>query len=124
MPKSERLFRHASERGNERSPDDLWIREVLSRTLTRCQMSRQQVAEAMSRLLERSITVHILNDCTSLKKPHRFPAAWVPAFCEATGDDALQKALLSPRQRALLEAGESAHTVYRELSQIPAPKGR
>jgi hypothetical protein len=36
----------------------------------------------------------------------RFPAAWVVAFCEVTGDDSLQRFLLGPRLSRLIEIGE------------------
>lgn len=40
------------------------------------------------------------------KRNVRFPAAWVPAFCNATGNDDLQRFLLNPQLIAALELGE------------------
>jgi hypothetical protein len=40
------------------------------------------------------------------KFPVRFPAAWVKAFCAATGDDRLQRYLLGDHLETLLDLGE------------------
>ncbi len=49
----------------------------------------------------------MLNDFTSeCKKAVRFPAAWVEAFCSIVEDDRLQRLLLSPRLRMLIELAE------------------
>jgi hypothetical protein len=49
----------------------------------------------------------MLNDWTSeAKKPARFPASFVQAFCETTGDDRLARHVVSPRLRCLIELGE------------------
>jgi hypothetical protein len=40
------------------------------------------------------------------KRAARFPALFLLSFCEITGDDRLQREILSPRLRELLQLGE------------------
>lgn len=54
------------------------------------QKSRERIADEMSHLVGTEITVVMLNAYTATsKRLHRFPAAWIPAFCTATGDSRL-----------------------------------
>jgi hypothetical protein len=69
--------------------------------------NRQQVAAQLTTQSGRYITVAMLNDWCALTKPRaRFPADLVALFCEVTGDDRLQRKILSPRLLAFLELGE------------------
>ena len=47
--------------------------------------SREAVADEMSNLTGMDITVNMLNSWFSDAHPHRLPAEFLPAFCEATG---------------------------------------
>lgn len=86
---------------------DATVRELLAKVIRRCAKSREQIADEMSNLVGRQITVAMLNGYTApSKEPARFPAAFVCAFCEATGDDRLQRLVLGPRLSKLLEFGE------------------
>jgi hypothetical protein len=72
-----------------------------------CPKKRQQIAAELSRKIGRDITASMLNDYTATTKTAaRFPAAYVRAFCEVTGNDSLQRSLLGPRLLALIEIGE------------------
>jgi hypothetical protein len=87
---------------------DIELRECLAAAIKRSGTSRDQIADRMTSALGRTVTRSQLNDFTAQEKSSaRFPAAFIPAFCVATGDDSLQLLMLSPRLRALLELGEN-----------------
>ena len=76
---------------------DRRFREALSEALKRCPLSRWQVAARMSELTGCDITKAQLDSWTSESKEfHRFPAIYLPAFCEATGDTTPLKLLANP----------------------------
>ena len=65
---------------------DTTFREVISEALKRCPRSRWEVAGRMSELTGQEITKSMLDSWTAeSKEGHRFPAIFLPAFCEATG---------------------------------------
>lgn len=87
---------------------DQELRRLLTRILRSCKKSRQEICDAMAARLRKKITPYMLNDWTSkAKKPAKFPAYLVAAFCEVTLNDELQRHLLSNRLRRLLRLGES-----------------
>jgi hypothetical protein len=62
------------------------FREAISEALKRCPLSRYQVAARMSELTGTDITKTMLDSWTAdSKEQHRFPAIFLPAFCEAVG---------------------------------------
>jgi hypothetical protein len=65
---------------------DQRLREELSQGLKRSSLSRYQVAARMSELMGVEVSKAQLDSWTAeSKENHRFPAAYLPAFCEATG---------------------------------------
>ncbi|PKN35618.1 MAG: hypothetical protein CVU61_02010 [Deltaproteobacteria bacterium HGW-Deltaproteobacteria-19] len=65
---------------------DRQFREVVSEALRKCPLSRYQVVARMSELVGQDITKTMLDSWTAeSKEGHRFPAVFLPAFCEATG---------------------------------------
>lgn len=65
---------------------DRQFRDAISEALKRCPLSRYQVVARMSELTETDITKTMLDSWTAeSKEGHRFPAIFLPAFCEATG---------------------------------------
>jgi hypothetical protein len=98
--------------GNERQlHDDTALRTLLTTVLrdycNAHQKSREQVCDALKASLGQGITVFMLNDWTSeSKKPARFPASFIEAFCEVTGDSRLQRYVMGPRLRRLVEFAE------------------
>jgi hypothetical protein len=67
--------------------DDSIVRGILADAIKRSDQSREQIAERMSFLLATSITADMLNNFTANGKvSHRFPLAWLRAFCQSTGD--------------------------------------
>lgn len=74
----------------EKSPGsmnfDLPFRERISEALRNCPLSRYQVAARMSEMVGQDITKTMLDSWTAESKDqHRFPAVFLPAFCEAVG---------------------------------------
>ena len=65
---------------------DRQFREAISLALKNCPLSRWQVAACMSELTGCEITKAMLDSWTAeSKEGHRFPAIYLPAFCEAVG---------------------------------------
>jgi hypothetical protein len=103
--------------GNGRKPDaDSALRMLLTAVIRAQSKSRQQICEELSTQVGQDITLFMLNDWTcDAKKPARFPAAFVQAFCNVTGSDELQRFLLSEKLVALLAIGESVAKSGTEL---------
>jgi hypothetical protein len=67
--------------------DDAVTRGLLTDSIKKSGLSREQIAERMSWLLSTRLTADMLNNFTADGKvSHRFPFAWSRAFCESTGD--------------------------------------
>jgi hypothetical protein len=65
---------------------DSQFRAAISEALKHCPLSRWQVAARMSELVGSEITKSMLDSWTAeSKEGHRFPAIFLPAFCEAAG---------------------------------------
>ncbi|WP_341990330.1 hypothetical protein [Azorhizobium sp. AG788] len=74
---------------------------TLARAIKECPLSRSEIAQRMSFLLNETISEHMLNKWTSRSSEGwRFPMEYGPAFEEATGTRALQ--LLFARKRGTL----------------------
>jgi len=59
---------------------------IITQCIKRCPLSRWQIAGRMSELLNQEITKYMLDSWTAESKEyHRFPAEYLPAFCEAVG---------------------------------------
>lgn len=57
--------------------------QIISRCISRSNLSRYQITSQMSELLNQEITVNMLNGWTAdSHDQHRFPAAFLPAFCQ------------------------------------------
>jgi hypothetical protein len=85
------------------------VRRLITEAITRSRKTAPEVAEEMSRRLGRPITGSMIYELTRNGDPERevrLLATWVPAFCEVTGDDRLQRWLAGPRLRELIELGE------------------
>jgi hypothetical protein len=114
--------------GNGERGRNLWalraereFRRLLADVMKRSGKSRAQIASEMSRVLncpaERPVRKDFLDDCVRSRKqgrPVRFPAPWIPAICEVTGSDVLQRHLLSQQLLDWLLIGE--RVVHAEAS--------
>lgn len=57
--------------------------QIISRCISRSNLSRYQITSQMSELLNQEITVNMLNGWTAdSHDQHRFPAVFLPAFCQ------------------------------------------
>jgi len=73
---------------------DIPFRERVSDALRNCPLSRYQVAARMSETVGQDITKTMLDSWTAeSKEQHRFPAVFLPAFCEAVGSTDLLRIL-------------------------------
>jgi hypothetical protein len=65
---------------------DKRFREAISAAVKSCALSRYGIAARMSELAGAEITKSMLDSWTAeSKEGHRFPAIFLPVFCEATG---------------------------------------
>jgi hypothetical protein len=63
---------------------DTQFREAISEAIKKCPRSRWEIAGRMSELTGHDITKTMLDSWTSeAHEQHRFPAIFVPAFCDA-----------------------------------------
>ncbi|HWR35998.1 MAG TPA: hypothetical protein VN622_09040 [Clostridia bacterium] len=95
--------------------NDALVRSVLTDTIKQSAKSRDQICEEMSRLIGREITVPMVDAFTAdSKRNHRFPAAWLHAFCVVTGDWRLLQCLV---ERAGFRMVDSAGAKLLELGR-------
>lgn len=63
------------------------LRVALCAAIKQCPLSRWEIAGQMSHLLGHEISKYSLDAWTAESKDgHRFPAEYLPAFCQVTGD--------------------------------------
>lgn len=71
------------------------VREALTEALSACQLSREEVAQEISRLTGEAVSVnHVNNWCSEAKRDWRFPMELATAFCMITGDFGVIAAIL------------------------------
>jgi len=62
------------------------LQAVISDCIKHCPLSRWEIAGKMGELLNQDISKYMLDTWTAESKEyHRFPAEFLPAFCEAVG---------------------------------------
>lgn len=102
--------------GTESRESDLLLRQLLSKCIDSSGKGRAQIARELSEVVGREFNVSQINDYTATTKTAaRFPAAYIPAFCEVTGSDALLRFLFTPKIRSLVELGECELEAQRQL---------
>jgi hypothetical protein len=80
------------------------VREALTVALAACPLSRDEVAQELTRLTGEAVSVnHINNWCSEAKREWRFPAELATAFCMITGDFGLISAILEGTGFALAD---------------------
>jgi len=68
---------------------------LLSGIISQSGLSREEIADRMSVILNIDVSHHMLNCWTAeSKKQHRFPLEFFPAFCKAIGNSTLTKKLI------------------------------
>jgi len=69
------------------------VQEALKITLKNCPLSRDEIADEMSRVLGEKVTKnHIANWVAESKNGYRLPLEWTSAFCVVTNDTRVIKA--------------------------------
>ena len=84
------LIHRISEDRPEPDPGGLNVRyrlqAIITETIKRCSLTRWEIAGKMSSLLNQEISKYMLDTWTAESKEyHRFPAEYLPAFCQAVG---------------------------------------
>jgi len=94
------------------------VQEALKRALSNSFLSRQEIAEEMTRLVSENITVnHIANWTAESKNGWRMPLEYAAAFYAVTGDAGVIKAALTGSGIGVLDDNDFA--LY-ELGKIVA----
>lgn len=84
------------------------VHEAVKRALNRCQISREEVAKELSRLVGEDISINTLNNwCAEGKTNRRFPLECAKALVMITGDTRILAAALEPDFMALDEDGQA-----------------
>jgi len=114
------------ESGNPTQPSaDVALRRLIAGVIKASPKSREQIADEMSLRLGMRVTAGMLRDFTAESKGKaRFPAVWIPLFCDILGDDSLQRELLGPRLRQLLALAEADLAHIQEGRRLEALRQR
>jgi hypothetical protein len=88
------------------SASDRALRDLVAEIIRQSPKKRPQLAEELSVATGQHITSFML-DCFTATGKSRFPAIFIQAFSEITGDDRLQRFVMSPRLRRLVEFAEA-----------------
>jgi hypothetical protein len=92
------------------------VREALTEALAACQLTREAVAQEMTRLTGESVSVnHINNWCSDAKREWRFPLELAAAFCLITGDFGLISAVLDGTGHGLADEGTMVLAEYGQI---------
>jgi len=95
------------------------LRSGLSEGLKRCSLSRYEVTARMSELIGVDITKSQLDTWTAESKEyHRFPAEYLPAFCEVTGYKEPLYIMARMLQCYLLESEEALLAELGRIDQV------
>lgn len=97
---------------------DRAFRETVSEELRNCPKSRYQVAARMSELTGQDITKGMLDSWTAeSKEQHRFPAVFLPAFCDAVGSTRLLRMLGNPVGAFVLPGPEALRAEIQRIEE-------
>jgi hypothetical protein len=98
------------------------IKNLISESLKKCPYSRHGIVVRMSEITGKEITYHALNSWTAESKDqHRFPAEFLSAFCQATGDYSILKLIANAAGGYFIEGKEA---IYTRLGRIQAEESR
>lgn len=110
---------------NISSIPDADVRACIARAMAASGLSREQIADRMTAQLGRKVSPNILNHCAAPSKDnYRFPLSWVPAFCDATGDDELMLLTLADKYRNLIRFAEAQIALERARQDVLAGGAR
>jgi hypothetical protein len=103
------------------------VRDRMTKAMKRAGKNAAEVAQEMTKRLGRPITESMIYELTrngDQPREVRLPITWVPAFCDITGDDRLQRWLAGPRLCELIELGERVCSLDSILGQMQAALGK
>lgn len=96
------------------------VEEAVQLTLSSCPLSREEIADEMSRLLIEDVTKnHLQNWAAESKNGWRMPLEWAAAFCIVTNDTRVIKAALRGSGINILDDNEM---VYYEIGKAEEEK--
>lgn len=85
------------------------VQEAVRLTLKNCLLSREQIADEMSRLLNEDVSVnHIANWAAESKNGYRMPLEWAAAFSVITNDNRVIKVAFAGSGINVLDDSEMA----------------
>jgi hypothetical protein len=96
---------------------DKELRARLAKAFREARISRIVIAEKLSPLINREITVSTLNDYTTMKERVRFPACYVAPLADVLDSDPLERFVLRPHRHRLLLIGEVISKILDERIQ-------
>jgi len=73
----------------------LRVKRAAVEDLRECRWSREQVAEGLTRLVGREVSIAQLDAMLAESKTHRLPVEWVPAWVRVTGSRRLLELLVA-----------------------------
>ena len=108
----------SQERGAESLRTSGGVKEALRQALDRCGLSRETVADELTRLSGETVTVHTVNNWAAQgKAERRIPLDQLAALVIVTGDPGIARAALEPAGLMVLD--QSQAPLY-ELGRITA----
>jgi hypothetical protein len=108
----------SQERGAESLRTSGGVKEALRQALDRCGLSRETVADELTRLTGETVTVHTVNNWAAQgKAERRIPLDQLAALVIVTGDPGIARAALEPAGLMVLD--QSQAPLY-ELGRITA----
>ncbi len=98
---------------------DAQIRRAMTEAIKNVRKSRIIIAAEISELVGVQISEHQINSWTATSKEgYRIPAAYIPAFCEVTGDTTLLKILANPLGVKIVENKDIMWLKYAKIRQL------
>jgi hypothetical protein len=98
---------------------DATLREMVSDALKHTRLSRYEVGAEMSKLIGREITKGMIDSWSAeSKENHRFPLAYLPAFCEAVGDKSIIRLIAEKAGGYFIEGEEALYTELGKLERM------
>ncbi|TDT86419.1 hypothetical protein EDC59_11395 [Pseudodesulfovibrio indicus] len=108
----------SQERGAESLRASGAVKEALRQALDRCGLSRDTVADELTRLTGETVTVHTVNNWAAQgKSERRIPLDQLAALSIVTGDPGIARAALEPAGLVVLDKDQA---IYYELGLVEA----
>ena len=104
---------------------DRQFRELVSEAIKRSPYSRYTIAARMSELTGHEITKSMIDSWSAeSKENHRFPAIFIPAFCEAVGNRDVLGFLCEKAGTFNMKGPEALRAEIRQIDEVIEAKKR